>query len=127
MAERIRIDKWLWAVRIYKTRNLAADACRSGKVKINNKSVKPSYEVKLKETIVINLTPLIKTVKVMGILKNRVAAKLVEDYLEDITPQEEYDKIKFMRELNYEYRRQGEGRPTKKQRRMIDIIKKSKF
>ncbi len=127
MSEGIRIDKWLWAVRIYKTRNLAADACRAGKVRINDKPVKPSHEVKLNEAIVINLTPLIKTVKVIGILKNRVAAKLVEDYLEDMTPQEEYDKLKLMRELNYEHRRRGEGRPTKKQRRMIDIIKKSKF
>ena len=65
--------------------------------------------------------------KVTGLLKNRVAARLVEDYLEDLTPQEEYDKIKLMRELNYEFRRHGEGRPTKKQRRMIDILKKSKF
>ncbi len=127
MSEGIRIDKWLWAVRIYKTRNLAADACRAGKVRINDKPVKPSHEVKLNEAIVINLTPLIKTVKVIGILKNRVAAKLVEDYLEDMTPQEEYDKLKLMRELNYEHRRRGEGRPTKKQRRMIDVIKKSKF
>ncbi len=127
MSEGVRIDKWLWAVRIYKTRNLAADACRAGKVRINDKPVKPSHEVKLNEAIVINLTPLIKTVKVIGILKNRVAAKLVEDYLEDMTPQEEYDKLKLMRELNYEHRRRGEGRPTKKQRRMIDVIKKSKF
>ena len=127
MSEGIRIDKWLWAVRIYKTRNLAADACRAGKVRINDKPVKPSHEVKLNEAIVINLTPLIKTVKVIGILKNRVAAKLVEDYLEDMTPQEEYDKLKLMRELNYEHRKRGEGRPTKKQRRMIDVIKKSKF
>ncbi len=127
MSEVVRIDKWLWAVRIYKTRNLAADACRAGKVRINDKPVKPSHEVKLNEAIVINLTPLIKTVKVIGILKNRVAAKLVEDYLEDMTPQEEYDKLKLMRELNYEHRRRGEGRPTKKQRRMIDVIKKSKF
>jgi ribosome-associated heat shock protein Hsp15 len=127
MSEGIRIDKWLWAVRIYKTRNLAADACRAGKVRINDKPVNPSHEVKLDEAIVINLTPLIKTVKVIGILKNRVAAKLVEDYLEDMTPQEEYDKLKLMRELNYEHRKRGEGRPTKKQRRMIDVIKKSKF
>ncbi len=127
MSEVVRIDKWLWAVRIYKTRNLAADACRAGKVRINDKPVKPSHEVRLNEAIVINLTPLIKTVKVIGILKNRVAAKLVEDYLEDMTPQEEYDKLKLMRELNYEHRRRGEGRPTKKQRRMIDVIKKSKF
>lgn len=127
MTSGIRIDKWLWSVRIYKTRNLAADACRSGKVRINERPVKPSHEVKLNEIITINLTPLIKTVKVTGLLKNRVAARLVEDYLEDLTPQEEYDKIKLMRELNYEFRRHGEGRPTKKQRRMIDILKKSKF
>ena len=127
MSDGVRIDKWLWSVRIYKTRNLAADACRSGKVRINDKPVKPSHEVRLNEEISINLTPVVKTVKVTGLLKNRVAAKLVEDYLEDLTPQEEYDKLKLMRELNYEFRRRGEGRPTKKQRRMIDVLKKSKY
>jgi ribosome-associated heat shock protein Hsp15 len=127
MAEGVRIDKWLWSVRIYKTRNMAAEACRSGKVRINDKPVKPSHEVRLNEEISINLTPIVKTVKVVGLLKNRVSAKLVEDYLEDLTPQEEYDKLKLMRELNYEFRRRGEGRPTKKQRRMIDVLKKSKF
>ncbi len=127
MSEGVRIDKWLWAVRVYKTRNLAAEACRSGKVRINDRQVKPSHEVRLNETVTINLTPVIKTVKVIGLLKNRVSAKLVEDYLEDLTPQEEYDKLKLMRELNYERRRRGEGRPTKKQRRMIDILKNSKF
>lgn len=127
MSEGVRIDKWLWSVRIYKTRNLAAEACRSGKVRINDKPVKPSREVRLNEEISINITPLVKTVKVTGLLKNRVSAKLVEDYLEDLTPQEEYDKLKLMRELNYEFRRRGEGRPTKKQRRMIDVLKKSKF
>ncbi len=127
MAEGVRIDKWLWSVRIYKTRNMAAEACRSGKVRINDKPVKPSHEVRLNEEISINLTPIVKTVKVVGLLKNRVSAKLVEDYLEDLTPQEEYDKLKLMQELNYEFRRRGEGRPTKKQRRMIDVLKKSKF
>ncbi|MCD4683181.1 MAG: RNA-binding S4 domain-containing protein [Bacteroidales bacterium] len=127
MSEGIRIDKWLWAVRIFKTRNQAGEACKAGKIKINDVSVKPSREVKIDEKIIVNLKHITKTVKVIGLLKNRVAAKLVENYLEDLTPQEEYDKQKMMKDLNSEFRQRGIGRPTKKERRLIDRLKKSKF
>ena len=127
MSEGIRIDKWLWAVRIFKTRNQAGEACKAGKIKINDVSVKPSREVKIDEKIIVNLKHITKTVKVIGLLKNRVAAKLVENYLEDLTPQEEYDKQKMMNDLNSEFRQRGIGRPTKKERRLIDRLKKSKF
>lgn len=126
MSEGVRIDKWLWAVRIFKTRNQASEACKAGKVKIDANSVKSSREVKLHDEIVIFLKHMTKTVKVTGLLKNRVAAKLVENYLVDQTPQEEYDKQKLMKDLNYEYRQHGLGRPTKKERRLIDQLKKSK-
>ncbi len=127
MSEGIRIDKWLWAVRIFKTRNQAGEACKAGKIKINDVSVKPSREVKIDEKIIVNLKHITKTVKVIGLLKNRVAAKLVENYLEDLTPQEEYDKQKMMKDLNSEFRQRGIGRPTKKERRLIDRLKKFKF
>jgi ribosome-associated heat shock protein Hsp15 len=127
MAEGIRIDKWLWAVRIFKTRNQASEACRTGRVKIAEMPVKPSRDVKLDEEIVVNMKNLTRTVRVIGLLKNRVGPKLVEQYMEDLTPAEEYEKEKIKRSINYEYRERGLGRPTKKERRLIDRLKKSKF
>ncbi|MCD4665664.1 MAG: RNA-binding S4 domain-containing protein [Bacteroidales bacterium] len=124
MDDGIRIDKWLWAVRIFKTRNQTGEACKAGKVRINDKPVKPSREIKLDDVITIQRGQLNKTVKVIGLLKNRVGAKLVANYLLDLTPQEEYDKLKLAKEMNYEYRHRGLGRPTKKERRIIDRIKK---
>ncbi len=125
--DNIRIDKWLWAVRIFKTRNQAATACKGGKVKVEGQNVKASRELKKNEVIHISLTTYTKTVQVKALLKNRVSAKLVPDYMEDLTPQEEYDKQKMKRELNIEYRERGDGRPTKKERRIIERLKKYKF
>jgi ribosome-associated heat shock protein Hsp15 len=127
MAEGLRIDKWLWAVRIFKTRNQASDFCRAGKVKIEEVSVKPSRELKLNDVIDIRLGIVTKTVKVTGLIHNRVAAKFVNDHLIDLTPPEEYEKQKMQHEINYEFRPRGEGRPTKKERRLIVKLKKSKF
>lgn len=123
MSDTVRIDKWLWSIRIYKTRNKASEACRAGKVKINEIAVKPSREVKAGDIIVINLSPLIKTVEVVEAIKNRVGAKLVPQFANDLTPQEEYDKVKLINEMNFERRDRGSGRPTKKQRRLIDYLK----
>jgi len=125
--EGIRIDKWLWAVRIFKTRSLAAAACKGGKVKMDGQNVKASREVKVGEEISISMTSFMKTVRVKALLKNRVSAKLVADYMLDLTPKEEYDKQKMKHELNMEYRDRGEGRPTKKERRIIERLKKYKF
>lgn len=127
MAEGTRVDKWLWSVRAFKTRSQATDACKSGKVKIGDVSVKPSREVKLNEEIVIHVQHIYRTLKVIGLLNNRVGAKLVPNYMEDLTPPEEYEKEKMKREINHEYRDRGLGRPTKKERRLIDRLKKSKF
>jgi len=124
MEEGVRIDKWLWAVRIFKTRSLSADACRSGKVRINNATVKASREVKTGEIIEVNLTTYHKIIKVKVLIINRVSAKLAEDYIEDLTPSEEYEKLKMNREMNFEYRQRGFGRPTKRERREIEILKK---
>ena len=120
----IRIDKWLWAVRIFKTRTMASEACKAGKVKINGQSVKPSREVKLEDVITIKLGSLLKTVQVTGIIKNRVSAKLAINHIKDLTPDEEYERLKMMHELNYENRDRGTGRPTKKERRNIAQLKK---
>jgi ribosome-associated heat shock protein Hsp15 len=124
MEEGVRIDKWLWAVRIFKTRSQATLACKSGKVKINDANVKPSREVRIGEIISVNLSLIQKKVKVTGLLANRVSAKLAENYVEDLTSQEEYEKQKLKREINFEYRERGIGRPTKKARREIEILKK---
>lgn len=119
----VRVDKWLWSVRLYKTRNLAIDACKAGKVKIDGNSVKPSRVVKPGDIINISLGQLNKTVRVKELLNNRVSAKLVPDYLEDLTPPEEYERIQLMKEFNIEWRDRGTGRPTKKDRRFIDKLK----
>ena len=126
MLESIRIDKWLWAVRLFKTRNQAAEACKGGKVKMEGHNVKPSREVKAGDEIVVQHQSIEKKIKVKQVLKNRVGAKLVEIYLIDMTPQEEYDRLKLMRKMNTENWDRGSGRPTKKVRRMIDQLKNSK-
>lgn len=123
--DEVRIDKWLWSVRFYKTRNLAIDACRAGKVKIDGSSIKPSRIVKEGDIISLSIGPLNKTIRVKQLLHNRISAKLVPEYVEDLTPAEEYERIEFMKEFNAEYRDRGTGRPTKRDRRDIDRLKGS--
>lgn len=123
MADELRIDKWLWAVRIFKTRTMAGDACRAGKVKMDGIAVKPSRALKPGDLITVSIGPLTRTIQVKALIHNRVSAKLVPDSLEDLTPPEEYERIKFMNELNSERRDRGTGRPTKKERRTIDRLK----
>jgi ribosome-associated heat shock protein Hsp15 len=122
----LRIDKWLWAVRVYKTRSMATDACRNGRVKVGGQAVKPSHEVKIEEVVIINLHAITRTVRVKELLQNRVSAALVPNYLEDLTPQEEYDKLKVKHDMKHEFRPRGTGRPTKKERRLIEKLKKMK-
>ncbi|MFH0867623.1 MAG: RNA-binding S4 domain-containing protein [Bacteroidota bacterium] len=116
----VRIDKWLWAVRIFKTRTMASDACRCGKVIINDVEVKPSREVKAGDVIIVKTGPIRKTLKVLNLLENRVSAKLVAQFIEDMTPAEEYKKLEMMRDSNFVTRNRGAGRPTKRERRDID-------
>jgi len=123
----IRIDKWLWAVRVFKTRNQASAACKGGRVKIEGQKVKASRELKEGDEIEISFSGLTRKVRVRALLQNRVGASLVDDYMEDLTPQEAYDEQKLKAKLNMEYRQRGEGRPTKKERRIIERLKKYKF
>ena len=127
MEEHIRIDKWLWAVRLFKTRNQASQACRAGKVRMGDQAVKPSREVRLMDVINVNLGFIARTVQVKALLTNRVSAKLVPDYAIDLTPEEEYARQKMIRETNFELRERGLGRPTKKQRRDIVRLKRYKI
>lgn len=123
MGKGVRIDKWLWSVRLFKTRSKATDACRSGKIHMGEQAVKPSREIFAGDIIVVRFREFTKTVEVVEILSKRVGAKLVDQYMKDLTPEEEYNKFEIMREINYEFRPRGLGRPTKKQRRIIDKLK----
>ena len=119
----IRIDKWLWAVRLFKTRAQAAESCKGGKVKIEGQSAKASREVKVDDIIEVQLQNIKRKVKIIKVVKNRVAAKFVHELLQDLTPAEEYEKLEMMRQLNTEKRDRGIGRPTKKDRRSILKLK----
>lgn len=121
--EDIRVDKWLWSVRLYKTRNQAIDACKAGKVKIDGNSIKPSRTLKVGDILMISSGPLTRTTRVKELLNNRISAKLVPDYIEDLTPKEEYERVQLIKEFNAEKRDRGIGRPTKKDRRHIERLK----
>jgi ribosome-associated heat shock protein Hsp15 len=117
---RVRMDKWLWAVRLYKTRTQAADACRSGHVRINGQPVKPSRFVQPGDTITAVTGEMTQTVKVLAALESRVGAKLVKDYAENLTPPSEYAKPREKTFGSFGFRPKGAGRPTKKDRRSIE-------
>ena len=119
----VRMDKWLWAARLYKTRSLAADAIKGGKVKVDGNPVKPTREVKEGDVIQVQIDQLHKVVQVKTVIKNRVSAKQVPEIYNDLTPKEEYERIEFMHAYKAEWRDRGAGRPTKKERRMIEKMK----
>ncbi len=116
----VRIDKYLWAVRIFKTRSLAADAIKGGKVKSSGDNVKAAKEVKVGEEYTIQVGEIKKTIRVKALLDSRVSAKLVPEFLEDLTPEEEYKSIDRLKEYRFVYRPRGLGRPSKKERRDIE-------
>jgi ribosome-associated heat shock protein Hsp15 len=116
----VRIDKWLWAIRLFKTRSLATEACRHGRVSVGGQPVKPSRDVRTGDLIVAKTGELTRTVKVLALLEHRVGAQVVKEYAEDLTPASEYEKPRerFLQPLFA--RPKGSGRPTKKDRRQID-------
>ncbi len=118
----VRMDKWLWAVRLYKTRSAAAAACIAGKVRVSGQPIKPSRSVKLGEVIEAMTGEILRTVRAIGLLEKRIGAKLVSQYLEDLTPASEYSKARpFV--PTFGLRPKGSGRPTKKdQRRMQRFV-----
>ena len=121
----VRVDKFLWAVRIFKTRSQAADACRKGKVLIHNAPVKPSRFVHVHDRITVKKLPVVYTYQVKELLHKRVGAKLVADYVEDLTPEEEKIKLKIEQKNAFFVRDKGAGRPTKKERREMEKIWKN--
>lgn len=121
----MRLDKYLWAVRLYKTRSLAADACQNGRVKMTSdgRELKPSHDVKIGERYSLNIDQLHKEVEVLSLPPNRVGAPLVQRFMIDRTPQEEYERIQMARQYAFEKRDRGVGRPTKHDRREIERFK----
>ncbi|HET6555977.1 MAG TPA: RNA-binding S4 domain-containing protein [Prolixibacteraceae bacterium] len=120
MAEGIRIDKWLWAVRLYKTRTLASEECKKGKVTINGMAVKPSREVKEGETIQVRRPPITRSYKVIALTENRMPAKMVPEFMVETTPASELEILEVQKHMSFFNRERGTGRPTKKERRDMD-------
>lgn len=118
----IRIDKYLWAVRLYKTRSIATDACKSGKILIHGYPVKPSRIINVNDVFMLKSNPVVYTYRVKELLANRVGPKLVENYLENLTPAEELLKLDMNINPPILRREKGAGRPTKKERRDIDKL-----
>lgn len=119
----IRIDKFLWSVRLYKTRSIASEECRKGRIIINDIQVKPSRIVLKNEMLIVKKLPVIYTYRVIEPIENRVSAKLVGQFLEDLTSEEEKSKLNFKQLSGNIYRDKGTGRPTKKERRLIDKLR----
>ncbi|MEN0055317.1 MAG: RNA-binding S4 domain-containing protein [Mucilaginibacter sp.] len=125
--EKLRIDKYLWAIRLFKTRTLASDACKAGRVKLDGKNIKASHEVKIGETYQVAKGPDRKVVIVTGLLENRVDAKKAVEFYQDITPVEQTPAFKSMFHAPILKRDRGTGRPTKRDRREIDDLKDDFF
>ena len=120
MKSEVRIDKWLWAVRLFKTCSLAAEACKKGKVLIQNVQVKPSRNVKAGDVICIKRNPVLFSFKVLALSENRMNAKLVPEFMENVTTPDQLEMIELARIAAQNNRDRGTGRPTKKDRRDID-------
>ena len=120
MAEDVRVDKWLWAVRIYKTRSQATEACRKGHVSIGNLPVKPSRAVHIGEVVKVRKSPVVRSFRILALAEKRMSAKLTAGYLEDVTPPEELEIQEMQKNMRWITRDPGTGRPTKKDRRELD-------
>lgn len=122
MADSVRIDKYVWAIRLYKTRSDATDACNGNKVQINGSPAKPSKAVKIGDSISVRKGSALMTYKVLQLTENRLGAKLVPEFAENNTPQSELDKLHAPVETFFVRRERGAGRPTKKERRDMDAL-----
>jgi ribosome-associated heat shock protein Hsp15 len=116
----IRIDKWLWATRIFKTRTIALEACKKNRVMVNDAPAKPSRMIRIGDIISVRKPPVTYSFKVLGLTSNRIGAKLVPEYLENITPPEQYEILNLQKISGFVDRAKGSGRPTKKERRDLD-------
>ena len=122
MSGEARIDKWLWAARIFKTRTIAADACKNGRVSVNDVNVKPSRMVKVGDTISVRKPPVTYSFRSLKTIEQRVGAKLVPEIYENITTPDQYELLEMNRISGFVNRQRGTGRPTKKDRRAMDAF-----
>jgi len=116
----VRIDKWLWAVRLFKTRSLAAEACKKGKIMILGNTIKASRNIKIGDVVQIKRNPIVYSFKVLALSENRMGAKLVPEFMENVTPQEQLDILELSKFNSFGQRDRGAGRPTKKDRRDME-------
>ncbi|MDO8543098.1 MAG: RNA-binding S4 domain-containing protein [Opitutaceae bacterium] len=117
-----RLDKWLWAVRLFKSRSLASDACRAGSVAVNDQPAKPAREVRPGERITVRQGLVKRTLRVVDVPRSRVGPKLVPNFCDDLTPPEEFEKARQNRVQQLLEREKGSGRPTKRDRRLLDRL-----
>ena len=118
--ETVRIDKWLWAVRVFKTRTIAAEACKKGRILIDNNSVKPARMIRIGDIVQVKKPPVTYSFKVIDISQKRMGAKLVPNFMENVTPPEEYEILEMNKLSGFVDRQRGTGRPTKKDRRNLE-------
>lgn len=116
----VRIDKWLWATRVFKTRSIASDACKKGRVILRGVPAKPSTMIKVGDKVQVRKPPITLTFEVLKLSQNRMGAKLVPEYLKNVTPKEEYEVLELQRISGFVNRARGTGRPTKKERRDLE-------
>ena len=118
--DEVRVDKWLWAVRIFKTRTIAADVCKKGRVMIGGVAVKPSRNIRVGEVIEVRKPPVTYSFKVLALADKRMGAKLVPQFMENVTPPDQYEILELNKISGFVDRQRGTGRPTKKERRDLE-------
>lgn len=122
-----RIDKWLWAMRVFKTRTIATDACKKGRVTMNGTALKPSRNIKVGDIVDVRKPPITYTFRVLALAENRLGAKLVPDHLENLTPQSQYELLEMTRISGFVDRRKGLGRPTKRDARDMASFREQSY
>jgi ribosome-associated heat shock protein Hsp15 len=122
MSENTRVDKWLWAVRVFKTRSQATEACKKGHVSIGGLQVKPSREIHPGEVVKVRILQIIRSYKVLALAEKRMSAKLATGFVQDVTPPEELEILEMQKNMRWITRDRGTGRPTKKDRRDLEDL-----
>ena len=127
MKEEVRIDKWLWATRIFKTRTIASDACKKGRVTIQGQNVKPSHGIRVGQVVEVRKPPVTYSFEVLGLIENRVGAKLVPNYLKNVTSRDQLELLEMVKISGFVNRQKGLGRPTKKEGRELAQFTETAF
>ena len=127
MKEEVRIDKWLWATRIFKTRTIASDACKKGRVTIKGQNVKPSHGIRVGQVVEVRKPPVTYSFEVLELIENRVGAKLVPNYLKNVTSRDQLELLEMVKISGFVNRQKGLGRPTKKEGRELAQFTETAF